>query len=293
MEDLISYERRVALCDMEKYVNTEKRLAVFSDYGLDDACATLYLLEHRENYERIDIVPIGGNVHALEALRNARKLLCAARDWGISMEGLAIVDTTDRYQKFCNLPSIHGRDGMGDILRDVNFSPVPEIKFDEWTQQIGEGYEILSLGPCTMVEHTLAESRALPSGRIFIMGGCVDEEPNFNGREFNDGVDHRAYLATIRRPHLIATLDTCRIPSFNLAGGRENRGKLLDKFVNRSIELATARHPENCYIYDYIAVYAMLNPDKFDVERIFVPEIDAHINMLSLKAEYHDSKDLL
>ena len=44
------------------------KLVVFADYGLDDACATVYVLENRERYEGVYIVPVGGNVEAARAL---------------------------------------------------------------------------------------------------------------------------------------------------------------------------------------------------------------------------------
>ena len=55
------------------------KLVVFADYGLDDACATVYVLENRERYEDVYIVPVGGNVEAARALTNAKKLLAAAK----------------------------------------------------------------------------------------------------------------------------------------------------------------------------------------------------------------------
>ena len=70
------------------------KLVVFADYGLDDACATVYVLENRERYEGVYIVPVGGNVEAARALTNAKKLLAAAKADGISLDGVCIADTT-------------------------------------------------------------------------------------------------------------------------------------------------------------------------------------------------------
>lgn len=293
MEDLISYERRRALDGMESVPNSERRLVVFADYGLDDACATLYLLGNRAEYDFIDIMPVGGNVSARVAMRNIRKLLCAAKDSGISLDGVRIVDSTEQYQKYCVLPSIHGQDGMGDLLPDVNIGAVPEVNYRDWMQDIGEGYRILSLGPCTMVQEVLAGAKNLPGGRILVMGGCINEVPNYEGREFNEGLDLAAFRAVIRRPHGLAALDTCRIPEFNLAGSRKTGGALFDQFVNRSIELAEARHPDNCYIYDYIAAFALLHPELFEEKKVNVPAVLRDINLLSLKEEYRNGKVLI
>lgn len=293
MEDIFTEERLNALKGMENNPNIDRRLVIFADYGLDDACATLYLLGNRDKYDFIDVIPVGGNVQAERAIINIRNLLSEAHSSGMNLDGVRIVDCTERYQKFCALPSIHGRDGMGDVISGERKSPVPEIAYEDWLSSVGEGYEILSLGPCTMVRDALAYSKSAPGGKILVMGGCVREVPNYNGREFNDGLDHAAFLCVIRRPHLAATLDTCRVPAFNLAGSRKTGRSLLDKFVNRSIELAEARHPDNCYIYDYIAAFALVHPEMFEAVDELRIEIMRKMHVLRLKEEFARRKDLL
>lgn len=291
--DLISYERRQALKHMEEIPNEASRLTVFADYGLDDACATLYLLEHRDRYEHIDIWPIGGNVLPQTAIRNARKLLAAAKDDGISLQGVRIVDTSDQYQKWCLLPSVHGDDGMGDLLDPADRSPVPEIDYETWCATVERGWEIFSLGPCTMVNRALADAGTLPGGKILLMGGNVREKPNYEGREFNDGLDPNAFQCVIRRPHRAVTLDTCRVPAFNLAGCKKTGGRLLDTFVNRAVALAEARHPDNCYIYDYIAAHALVHPEWFEEDPVYLPQGVRYFYVLRLRDEFAARRDLL
>ena len=293
MEDVISFERSMTLSKMEDTPNTAKKLVVFSDYGLDDAVALIYLLLNREEYELIDIVPVGGNVHPRTALLNARRLLCEAEKEGISLSGVRVVDCADYYQPWCVLPHIHGADGMGDILPEFTRTPVEEVGFEPWAASLEEGYRILSLGPTTMVKRTFAYSTVNPGGRILIMGGCVREEPNYNGKEFNDGMDHEAFLWTLRRPHDLVSLDTCRVPAFNLAGARKTDKSLLCRLINRSIELAEARHQDNSYIYDYIAAVALVHPELFEREKIYVPAICRDMTLLHLKKELSDRRDLL
>ena len=293
MEDIITFERSMALSKMESTPNTAKKLVIFSDYGLDDAVALIYLLHNRADYELIDIVPVGGNVHPRTALINARRLLSEAEKEGISLRGVRIVNCAEYYQEWCVLPHIHGEDGMGDILPQSDCSPVEEVAFEPWAESLEEGYRILSLGPCTMVKRTFAYSTANPGGRILIMGGCVRETPNYKGREFNDGMDHDAFLWTLRRPHDLVALDTCRVPAFNLAGARKAGKTLLDRLINRSVELSEARHPDNCYIYDYIAAVALIHPELFEIEKIYMPEICRDMTLLHLKEELKDRRDLL
>lgn len=245
------------------------KLLVFADYGLDDACATAYLLDNRERYESICIIPVGGNVEAERALINAKKLLAAAKADGMSLSGVNLVDTTACPQPFCRLPSVHGKDGMGDLFADCS-SPVEVTEYDKFLSSLNCEYEVLSLGPCTMVERTLAAAKRQPAGEILIMGGCNREEPNYNGYEFNEGLDRDAFVKTLARPHVCATLDTCRVARFNCINERREGGKLLDKLINRSVQLAAARHNDRCYIYDYIAVVALLHKELFGVREVSV-----------------------
>ncbi len=240
------------------------KLVVFADYGLDDACATVYVLENRERYEGIYIVPVGGNVEAARALTNAKKLLAAAKVDGISLDGVCIADTAACAQPFCRLPSVHGNDGMGDLFADCE-SPVSVVPYENLADMLDCEYEVLSLGPCTMVERVLATAKKQPAGNIVIMGGCRAEEPNYNGYEFNEALDLEAFIKSLSRPHICATLDTCRVPEFNYISARRTGEKLLDKLINRSIELAAARHNDRCYIYDYIAALALLHGERFGV----------------------------
>lgn len=242
------------------------KLVVFADYGLDDACATAYLLAHREQFDVIDIVPVGGNVEAEKALKNCYKLLAAAKADNLSINGIRVVDTTAHVQPFCRLTSVHGRDGMGDLFKDCA-SCAPVINYDEWVKEKCEDYRILSLGPATMVVDYLNKVCVKPAEPIVVMGGCVAEQPNYNGLEFNDALDEKAFLCLLSYNHVAATLDTCRANEFNYINKRMPGGKLSDVLINRSVSLAAARHNDRCYIYDYVAALALLHPERFGVSK--------------------------
>ncbi len=242
------------------------KLVIFADYGLDDACATAYILNNRAEYESIDIIPIGGNVESGRALANARKLLGAARADGIDTSGVRLVDSTAFSQPFCRLPSVHGNDGIGDILPNLFSCPVPSIEYTEFLKELAGEYRILSLGPATMVVHMLGNAKVMPCRPTVIMGGCTREEPNYNGREFNDALDMSAFEKLLGYNHVAATLDTCRHEKFNYINRHFDGTRLFGKLVNRSIELAAARHNDRCYIYDLIAAYALITPEEFEVK---------------------------
>lgn len=236
-----------------------RHYAVLCDYGLDDACATIYLLDNAETGDCFDILPIGGNSEVNVAHRNALTLVAEYEKSGKKIDNIRIIDTRALTQPWAKLPSIHGEDGMGDIFMPQTPS-VPVIGFSEWLKEENEPLYVVSLGPCTVTEIIMKSKR---TEKLLIMGGCVAEEPNFHGYEFNHYLDIPAFNACTRYPHVAATLDSCRDPGFNLAGKRFTDGSLLSRLLNRSIELAEARHPDNCYVYDYIAVHYAVNPKDF------------------------------
>lgn len=232
------------------------KYAFLCDYGLDDAVATIFFLMNRGADDEIDILAIGGNSDANVSLRNAHTLLASYEG---DVRGVRIVNTCAKLQPCAQLPSIHGEDGIGDILPEAS-GRVNEITYAEWLAE-DESIYVVSLGPCTLTSEIL--QRRSVAG-LLIMAGNVCEEPNFNGYEFNHFLDKEAFAECVRHPLvLVATLDTCRAPRFNLAGKRMQGKNLLDKLTNRAIELAEARHSDNCYIYDYIAVQYIFTPEIF------------------------------
>lgn len=250
-----------------------KRYAVLCDYGLDDACATVYMLDNAGAGDRFDILPVGGNSEVNVAYRNAQTLIAEYGQRGGRTDNIRIVDTRDLPQPWAKLPSIHGEDGMGDIFAPAA-SDVPVIGFSDWIEESSDPLYVVSLGPCTVTDIIMKNKRV---ENLLIMGGCVNETPNFHGYEFNHFLDIPAFNACTRYPHVVATLDSCRTPKFNLAGKRFTDGSLLSALLNRSIELAIARHPDNCYVYDYIAVHYAVSPDMFSVGKA----VDREGNLLN------------
>lgn len=244
----------------------KKRLVILSDYGLDDACATAFLLLHTAEFDGIDIVAIGGNTSSENSLRNAKKLLVAyANENNLNcISNVRLIDSCKISQPVCTLPSIHGIDGMGDLLTDVSPLPVQLLQFDEWLNGItAEQIILFSVGPCTITKLILQKIGAC---QLVIMAGVINDVPNYNGYEFNQGLDVEAFDFCVKYPHVIATLDSCRAPMFNLATAAYNGSDLLSKLIAKAITLAVARHKDNCYIYDYITAQYLITPEIFKVE---------------------------
>ena len=247
-----------------------RKFVLLCDYGLDDAVATVFLLDHRDESDSVDILPIGGNSEVTVSHRNAQTLLASYEG---SLKGVRIVDTREKSHPFAKLPSIHGEDGLGDILEPKESSAIV-IAYDEWLNEDSAPSTLVSLGPCTITREILKKKEV---ELLLIMGGCVSEKPNFNGLEFNHYLDIPAFNECVKYPHAVATLDSCRCDRFNYAGKRFEGKTLLEKLLNRAIELAEARHKDNCYIYDYIAVNYLFYPETFLVR----PVPDPSGNILS------------
>ncbi len=241
----------------------KQRLVILSDYGLDDAVAGAYLLSRADMFCAVDIVAVAGNVSAQKSLFNAKKLVSAA---GAENKKVVIVDTCDIAQHGTDLPSIHGADGMGDLFDgSIIKSGLNIVPYNKFFKSLSDGFILLSLGPLTLTEQILKKFK--PSLTL-IMAGMVDEVPNFNGMEFNQALDAQSYNNCLKFDHVAATLDTCRDPAFNLAGKRFEENCLMNKFINRAIALAEARHPDNSYIYDFIASLYLTEPKLFKTERV-------------------------
>ena len=248
------------------------KCALLCDYGLDDAVATAYLMERRERFERIDIVPIGGNVPLATAYRNAWRLVHAC---GGDLSMVRIVDTSSVPQREKNLVRVHGADGMGDLLPEEYEKDLPELSLNDWLAELDDSYMIFSLGPCTITRLVM---EACPDAGLIMMAGNVAEEPNFEGREFNHALDVEAFAACARYDHAVVTLDSARSYYLEFSAAPLRSNTLMLKLANRHRDLVNLRHREGVYIYDLIAVYYFFHPERFEIEELTDPDG----NMLSV-----------
>ena len=150
-----------------------KHYILICDYGLDDAAATVELFGKKTAQDRVDILPVGGNMPLSKTAENARILLSHL---GERAEGVRLVDTSCIVQPEESLPSIHGTDGMGDCLAPKPLFGVPTLSLKEWEQSLTGEEILISLGPLTLPAYLLKEHRF---SRFLFMGGNVAEEPNF------------------------------------------------------------------------------------------------------------------
>ena len=250
----------------------KESLIVFADYGLDDAAATVTLFRNEERFSRIHIVPIGGNVPARRSFENCLTLLSFFQPLH---EKITVVDTRHIEQPSEYLASIHGNDGMGDVLERRPGKPrFSVVRFEQWLESVKGDETLLSLGPMTLVR-SLMEKHS--SYTPVIMGGCVRTPPNFKGYEFNQSLDPEAFSFCTRSSHYAVTLDTCRMDELDMRK-REFLGQDLYSIIVRADqELSIKRGEEGCYIWDDVAAVCLLHPERFT----FTKEKDRDGNMIN------------
>ena len=255
-------------------MKAKEKIVLFADYGLDDASATAHVLDHADRFDEIVIIPIGGNVPTAVSHRNCYTILS---HYPALWDKITVVSTLHLVQPFENLTDIHGGDGMGDILTVPAVQPaVREIPFEKWLAEEYTGREtLLSLGPMTLVRPVLEKH---PCRRLVIMGGCIREEPNFCGREFNHALDTEAFAYCVRYPHEAVTLDTVRGAAVLDMRGREIEGDGLHaRFLRADQALSITRGEAGCYVWDDVAAAFVLHPDRFAVQ----PERDPDGNLVN------------
>ena len=241
------------------------RIIIYCDYGLDDAIATLHILEHSHMFRHIDVVPIGGNVPVITAYRNAHSLLAAAAELGLSDKTKTrLIDTRAVPQPKANIPDIHGTDGIGDVL-DHKPCDIPVVSIDEFARGLKAEKQperdcVLSLGPCTV---------PVLVGYVpfctTLMGGTTNEPPNYGKYEFNEALDPDAFKTYAYSASAVATLDTCHSGKFDFYALAENA--LSKKLTERGFALDAARGALPV-VYDLVAALAVTRPQDFDVVRV-------------------------
>ncbi|HBL40397.1 MAG TPA: hypothetical protein DDY98_02045 [Ruminococcaceae bacterium] len=230
------------------------------DYGLDDAAATAFLLQNSERFGQIDLVPIGGNVPLDVSQRNAHRILY---HFDGRKNKVRIVDTASVPQSGEFLKDIHGNDGIGDIL-PAEYEPSESVvSFDAWVDTISPNSVLVSLGPCTVTQRIMEKNPTLP---LVLMAGNISEAPNYMGYEFNHGMDTDAFAASVKYPHVIATLDTCHHPLCDFYGIENKGNSLLHRFCKRFVELSKERNEKGAFIYDLIALQYLYQPESFSIE---------------------------
>ncbi len=249
-----------------------EKLIIFADYGLDDAAATVSILKKAEKFEKIYFVPIGGNVPVTMSYKNC--LLLLSHIGCDALEKIVIVDTTKIKQPSEYLAEIHGKDGMGDFFEEIECNlNVRYTDFEEFKNELDGSETVLSLGPMTLVKEIMEKH----PHKLIIMGGCVNEEPNFKGYEFNHCLDKEAFSYCVKFPHKAITLDTCRTEKLDVRRVEIKGEDVHSRILKADQRLSITRGEAGCYVWDDVAACCLLYPERFEVKE----EIDPYGNKIS------------
>ena len=261
-----------------------KKLIIFADYGLDDAAATATVLSSgRYHLEDITLVPIGGNVPADYSFKNCITLTNLLVGEG---EKIKVVDTRGIEQPCEYLADIHGNDGMGDEFQaDARQDKAEIVPFEQWIEGASGDETVLSLGPMTLVKVFLER---YPKCSLVIMGGCVRQEPNFNGYEFNQALDVSAFAFCAKHPHAAITLDTCRVPRLDMRRFEIKGDDVHSRVLRADQRLSITRGEDGCYVWDDVAACYLLYPERFVLEEM----TDRQGNLLRCARYVWEGKEL-
>lgn len=229
-------------------------LVMMCDYGLDDAVATCAVLDKYTDFRRIDIIAVAGNFSAEISMKNLHTLASMIQH----DERVTLVNTVEIEQPYDHLPEIHGSDGMGDVF-PANSDNTRTVCFREWLEEYHGCDVLLSLGPMTITRLIL--QKALPDRFIF-MAGCITAKPNYNGYEFNEGVNPTAYAECVKYPHKAVLLDTACDNLDVLKSDIPHTG-IYSILADACRNLAIKRGEKSCFIWDDIAIRYLFNPHLF------------------------------
>lgn len=244
-----------------------KDIVIFADYGLDDAAATVSIFNSCEKFNNIIIIPIGGNVPVEMSYRNCCTLLSY---YPLLWDKVTVVNTCHIKQPNEYLADIHGVDGMGDVFSHPDKKPeINEITFSEWLKKYTGEETVLSLGPMTLVKEAVMKEAP---AELIIMGGCVHEEPNFNGHEFNHCLDIEAFNYCVKHPHVAITLDTCRTKTLDMRQYEITDDTVHAMIIRADQRLSISRQEDGCYVWDDIAANYILHPERFEIIRETDPD---------------------
>ena len=233
------------------------RLLIFTDPGLDDAMALIYLLKKLPDSTRIDIFCVGGNNSPIVSFKNACSLVA-----NVNRSGLTIWSTDSIAQKSDPLTDVHGINFLGLPDKYCQFTKsFPQDRID-----ISEKCDIIILASCTIPYMMNIDPVYIDD--IIIMGGC-ELQPNYNGLEFNQAMDPLSFYNFIKKymdKLRVVTVDSCRNAKYDLFS--LNYGIFLDKgsieyeCYDRYSKYALKRKSKSCIPYDLVAAFALLNNER-------------------------------
>lgn len=245
---------------------------VDTDGGVDDALA-ISLLCRLLRHDEIAISTVFGNVSAKQAAHNVSVLLeKLGTDVSIAVGSEASIDSFAR-----NATSIHGNDGMGNVVGSPKHMQ-SFVKLADRLKDIQRSCNrrapltILGIGPATNIPSLISAYGARYVTTIVMMCGTIFDRGNITpDAEFNLYNDPLSFAETLESgpPVTIVPLDLCRKIIF-----QRSALHALSAFGSAS-ELLVRAHDfymtsykntdyiDGCFPHDTIALLVALYPSKF------------------------------
>lgn len=245
------------------------RVIIDTDPGVDDAVAILLALASEE-LDVLALTSVAGNVGIEETTLNARRLIDLAQRHDVAVaRGCARPLSGDPRLEV----SVHGADGLGDLLWDEPATPEHELDaIDLQYQLISEApTTIVAIGPLTNVATLLERYPGADAlvERVVVMGGASFEGNVTPAAEFNIWFDPEAAerVAAAAWPLTFMPLDLTHQALLNDEDLAHLRGldTLVGKRVADMLEPYAVFHDEwygnrDVIMHDATAIYELIDP---------------------------------
>lgn len=253
-----------------KAAGPRRRVLIDTDCGVDDAAAILLALASPE-IELVGLTTVTGNAPLAATTRNSLRLLELAGRPEIPVAAgaeRALVSLPGE-----SGPSVHGDDGLGDVLGDeeLTIGPVDQHAVDFMAAAAASPLTIVAIAPLTNLALLLAvHPEVVPQiERIVIMGGARLEGNVTPAAEFNIWCDPEAAARVFESgiPLSLVTLDvteTALLEKAELdqmaAGGKI--GRALAAMIRRYGELHISEYGvDDAPLHDVLAVLSLIAPE--------------------------------
>jgi inosine-uridine nucleoside N-ribohydrolase len=245
--------------------NNKKNILIFSDPGLDDALAIVWLL-NQKNLNIIGAVPVAGNHSVDQVTKNMLKIFKNTKN-----ENIPVYYSGSIIQKHHELPNIHGNDAIGDFISNGNFDKDKFKNFEDLIKDINNiAYEIVTLAPCIVLAKFIKETKTPPI-KITFMGGLRNVESNFKGTEFNIGIDENAAYEVFKNstcPVNLIPLDLTRqfylSENISKIDSDDNNNLIFFKNLCKKYSDLATKRGKNAFPHDLTAVISILYGDLFN-----------------------------
>ncbi|MGG1659021.1 nucleoside hydrolase [Brevibacillus sp. NRS-1366] len=261
----------------------KQKIILDVDTGIDDALGIMLAVKSGQ-FDLVGITTVNGNVSLGKATENTCKIL----DLLQMGEQIPVISGAPQplLRPVFFEHSVHGEDGLGGALRNVEISTKPSIGFapdfiiEQVRNQPGQ-VTLVMTGPLTNLALAVKKCPELASlvKEVIFMGGVVKEHGNVTPvAEYNMYVDPEAAKVVFHAgfPELtLVGLDVTRKVLLNEEHIRELGDTSIGRYVKQSTSDYLQRYFERngvraCAMHDPLAVGVALSKDLVTTKKLYV-----------------------